>query len=45
MEQLEVDQEKHSLKAIVKLWINTMISWRVACMMPMFFNANVFYLY
>ena len=45
MEQLELEEKKHSLKVIVKLWLNTMINWRVVYMIPMFFNANVFYSY
>ncbi|KAI9742887.1 MAG: hypothetical protein M1818_003616 [Claussenomyces sp. TS43310] len=43
--QLEVETEKHSLAATCRIWVRTMIHWRVACMLPMFFCANVFYSY
>ncbi|KFX87050.1 hypothetical protein V490_08599 [Pseudogymnoascus sp. VKM F-3557] len=40
-----VETEKHTFKDTIKLAISTMSSWRVACMLPLFFCANVFYSY
>jgi MFS family permease len=40
-----VEREKHSWKATIELSIKTMASWRVFCMLPLFFCANVFYSY
>jgi hypothetical protein len=45
MSQLEVEIEKHSMKRTCKLWAKTILNWRVACMLPLFFCANVFYSY
>lgn len=45
MSQLEVEVKKHSLKRTCKLWAKTTSNWRVACMLPLFFCANVFYSY
>lgn len=40
-----VEKEKHSLRGTAEIVIRTMASWRVACMLPLFFCANVFYSY
>jgi Na+/proline symporter len=40
-----VEHEKHSLKDSTKAAIQTFCTWRVACMLPLFFCANVFYSY
>jgi len=45
MIQVELETEKATLKHTIKLWVNTIIQWRVACMLPLFFCANVFYSY
>jgi hypothetical protein len=45
MSQLEAKVEQHSLKGTCKLWAKTILNWRVACMLPLFFCANVFYSY
>lgn len=45
MPQLETEIEKHTLKNTVKIWGTTILNWRVACMLPLFFCANVFYSY
>lgn len=40
-----VETEKHSVKGIIKMAASTLLKWRVACMIPLFFSANVFYSY
>ncbi|EXJ72162.1 uncharacterized protein A1O5_04666 [Cladophialophora psammophila CBS 110553] len=40
-----VEREKHSWKATIEIAVRTMASWRVFCMLPLFFCANVFYSY
>ncbi|KIW75874.1 hypothetical protein Z517_10619 [Fonsecaea pedrosoi CBS 271.37] len=40
-----VEGEKHSWKATIEIAVRTMASWRVFCMLPLFFCANVFYSY
>lgn len=40
-----VEKEKHSLRGTTEIVIRTLASWRVACMLPLFFCANVFYSY
>lgn len=40
-----VETEKHSVKGTIMISIRTMMKWRVACMLPLFFCANVFYGY
>lgn len=45
MPQMEIEKEKRSFSATCKLWIKTIIDWRIACLLPMFFSANVFYSY
>ncbi|KAH9224994.1 major facilitator superfamily domain-containing protein [Leptodontidium sp. 2 PMI_412] len=40
-----VEHEKHSFKDGMKITIQTLFTWRVACMLPLFFCANVFYSY
>ncbi|EXJ96523.1 hypothetical protein A1O1_01649 [Capronia coronata CBS 617.96] len=39
------NEGKYSLKAAVKIAAQTICSWRVLCMLPLFFCANVFYSY
>jgi hypothetical protein len=45
MPQVEVEEEKATVKSTLNLWAKTILQWRVACMLPMFFCANVFYSY
>ncbi|KIN05072.1 hypothetical protein OIDMADRAFT_101891 [Oidiodendron maius Zn] len=40
-----IETEKHSLKATIIQAVRTVCTWRVACMIPLFFCANVFYSY
>ncbi|TVY43509.1 UNC93-like protein [Lachnellula subtilissima] len=40
-----VEHEKFSFKGSIKNAIQVMCTWRVACMLPLFFAANVFYSY
>ncbi|OBT63657.1 hypothetical protein VE03_06125 [Pseudogymnoascus sp. 23342-1-I1] len=40
-----VETEKYSLKETAKRAVQTICTWRVACMLPLFFCANVFYSY
>ncbi|KIX09997.1 uncharacterized protein Z518_01078 [Rhinocladiella mackenziei CBS 650.93] len=40
-----VEKEKHSWRGTVEIAVRTMASWRVFCMLPLFFCANVFYSY
>ncbi|POR31605.1 UNC93-like protein [Tolypocladium paradoxum] len=40
-----VEAEKHTIKGTFMTAIRTMCKWRVACMLPLFFSANVFYSY
>ncbi|KIW27170.1 hypothetical protein, variant [Cladophialophora immunda] len=40
-----VEREKHSWKSTIEIAVRTMASWRVFCMLPLFFCANVFYSY
>ncbi|KAJ9612243.1 hypothetical protein H2200_003840 [Cladophialophora chaetospira] len=40
-----VETEKHSWRATFDIAVKTMASWRVLCMLPLFFCANVFYSY
>jgi MFS family permease len=40
-----IETEKHSLKATITQAVQTVCTWRVACMIPLFFCANVFYSY
>jgi hypothetical protein len=40
-----IETEKHSLKATIIQAVQTVCTWRVACMIPLFFCANVFYSY
>ena len=39
------EKEKHTLKHIAITSVKTMAKWRVVCMLPLFFSANVFYSY
>lgn len=40
-----VETEKHTLKGIARTTVKTLAKWRVMCMLPLFFSANVFYSY
>ncbi|KAI0536404.1 putative MFS transporter [Xylaria digitata] len=40
-----VETEKRSIKGTVIIAIKTMKKWRVACMIPLFYSANIFYSY
>ncbi|KAL1896103.1 hypothetical protein Sste5346_004843 [Sporothrix stenoceras] len=40
-----METERRTLKGTVDIAIKTMLSWRVAAMLPLFFCANVFYSY
>ncbi|SPO06971.1 probable MFS transporter [Cephalotrichum gorgonifer] len=40
-----VETEEHSIMGSVKIAVKTLMHWRVACMIPLFFSANVFYSY
>lgn len=40
-----VETEKHSVAGILKMTFSTLMKWRVACMIPLFFSANIFYSY
>lgn len=40
-----VETEKHSVKGTIQTAFRTIFKWRVACMIPLFFSANVFYSY
>jgi hypothetical protein len=39
------EREKHSWKHVVQLAFRTLADWRILCMLPLFFCANVFYSY
>ncbi|CAK7208041.1 hypothetical protein SEUCBS139899_010875 [Sporothrix eucalyptigena] len=39
------ETERHTLRGTVEIALKTMLSWRVAAMLPLFFCANVFYSY
>lgn len=39
------ETEKRSVKGTVVMAVKTMTRWRVACMIPLFYSANVFYGY
>lgn len=40
-----METEKHTIMGTIKIAAQTMGKWRVACMLPLFFSANVFYSY
>ena len=40
-----VERETHTFKGTVMTAVRTIATWRVACMLPLFFSANVFYSY
>jgi MFS family permease len=40
-----VETENHSFLGTIKLATSTIMKWEVACMIPLFFSANVFYSY
>ena len=40
-----VETEKHSLKGSLQTVVKVLFKWRVLCMLPLFFSANVFYSY
>lgn len=37
--------EEKNWKQIARSWVKTILDWRVLCMLPLFFSANVFYSY
>ncbi|KAJ6786176.1 hypothetical protein PWT90_00738 [Aphanocladium album] len=40
-----VETEKNTISGMFKMTASTLMKWRVACMIPLFFSANVFYSY
>ncbi|KAI0425442.1 putative MFS transporter [Xylaria sp. FL1042] len=40
-----VETEKRSVKGTIKMAVKTITKWRVVCMIPLFYSANVFYSY
>ncbi|KAI1175642.1 putative MFS transporter [Nemania sp. FL0916] len=40
-----VETEKRSIKGTIVVALKTITKWRVACMIPLFYSANVFYSY
>lgn len=40
-----VETEKHSIKGSIEIVMRVLFKWRVLCMIPLFFSANVFYAY
>ncbi|KAI1274702.1 putative MFS transporter [Xylaria sp. FL0933] len=40
-----VETEKRSVKGTIRMAIKTITKWRVVCMIPLFYSANVFYSY
>ncbi|GAP89459.1 putative major facilitator superfamily general substrate transporter [Rosellinia necatrix] len=40
-----VETEKRTVKGTLTMAIKTITKWRVACMIPLFYSANVFYSY
>ncbi|KAI0104015.1 hypothetical protein GGR51DRAFT_561391 [Nemania sp. FL0031] len=40
-----VETEKRGIKGTIVMAVKTLTRWRVACMIPLFFSANVFYSY
>lgn len=40
-----VETEKHTVKGTIQTAVRTLCKWRVVCMIPLFFSANVFYSY
>lgn len=40
-----VETEKHSWKGSLEMVMKILFKWRVLCMLPLFFSANVFYSY
>lgn len=40
-----VETEKHTIRGAIDTALRTLLKWRVACMLPLFFSANVFYSY
>ncbi|KGQ03311.1 UNC93-like protein [Beauveria bassiana D1-5] len=40
-----VETEKNTVAGMLKMTLSTLMKWRVACMIPLFFSANVFYSY
>lgn len=45
MSQIAVEEERPTLKSTIQMWTKTVIQFRVLCMLPLFFCANVFYSY
>ncbi|OAA57758.1 Major facilitator superfamily domain, general substrate transporter [Cordyceps fumosorosea ARSEF 2679] len=40
-----VEKEKTTIAGMFRMTLDTLMRWRVACMIPLFFSANVFYSY
>ena len=40
-----VETEKHTVKGVIEMSVRTICKWRVVCLLPLFFSANVFYSY
>ncbi|KAM3425984.1 hypothetical protein NHJ13734_009752 [Beauveria thailandica] len=40
-----VETEKNTIAGMLKMTLSTLMKWRVPCMIPLFFSANVFYSY
>ncbi|VUC35950.1 unnamed protein product [Clonostachys rosea] len=40
-----VETEKRTVKGVLQMAASTLLKWRVICMIPLFFSANVFYSY
>lgn len=40
-----VETERHTVRGSIDTAVRTVMKWRVACMLPLFFSANVFYSY
>ncbi|CAH0046883.1 unnamed protein product [Clonostachys solani] len=39
------ETEKRTIKGAIQMAASTLFKWRIACMIPLFFSANVFYSY
>ena len=44
-EEAVESKDRHSIKQIALLTVRTMMNWRIACILPLFFCANIFYSY
>ncbi|KAI1303875.1 putative MFS transporter [Xylaria venustula] len=43
--QNAVEVEKRTIKGTIKMAFKTIAKWRVVCMIPLFYSANIFYSY